>query len=209
MQADRFEIIYDSRNRANLRADVLATEKSQVAELLFLAASLSPPLSQGDAVEVFSLAGWASEQMRFPSQTLPDYLPTCYSTLFASVTALMSSLEDVRNVLDQVHDPKRKKLEAFLKSIETTVKSPNPPPSFAIVRLAWSCVAMRLGFESGEEVAKSSIRDGAFDAMTAILQTGAFQDDREENRRNYLHLVANAVLGEFTSLALDLSLIHI
>ena len=203
MQADRFEIIYDSRNRANLRADVLAKEKSQVAELLFLAASLSPTLSQWDAVEVFSLAGWASEQMRFPSQTLPEYLPTCYSTLFASVTALMSSLEDVRNVLDQVHDPKRKKLEAFLKSIETTVKSPNPPPSFAIVRLAWSCVAMRLGFESGEEVAKSSIRDGAFDAMTAILQTGAFQDDREENRRNYLHLVANAVLGEFTSLALD------
>ena len=203
MQADKFEIIYDSRNRANLRSDVLAKEKTQVAELLFLAASLSPPLSQGDAVEVFSLAGWAAEQMRFPSQTPPDYLPTCYSTLFASVTALMSPLEDVRNVLDQVHDPKRKKLEAFLKSIETTVKSPNPPAPFAIVRLAWSCVAMRLGFESGEEVAKSAIRDGAFDAMTAILQTGAFQDDREDNRRNYLHLVANAVLGEFTSLALD------
>ncbi|CAL6405026.1 unnamed protein product [Bathycoccus prasinos] len=203
MQADKFEIMYDSRNRANLRSDVLAKEKTQVAELLFLAASLSPPLSQGDAVEVFSLAGWAAEQMRFPSQTPPDYLPTCYSTLFASVTALMSPLEDVRNVLDQVHDPKRKKLEAFLKSIETTVKSPNPPAPFAIVRLAWSCVAMRLGFESGEEVAKSAIRDGAFDAMTAILQTGAFQDDREDNRRNYLHLVANAVLGEFTSLALD------
>ncbi|CAL6393682.1 unnamed protein product [Bathycoccus prasinos] len=203
MQADKFEIMYDSRNRANLRSDVLAKEKTQVAELLFLAASLSPPLSQGDAVEVFSLAGWAAEQMRFPSQTPPDYLPTCYSTLFASVTALMSPLGDVRNVLDQVHDPKRKKLEAFLKSIETTVKSPNPPAPFAIVRLAWSCVAMRLGFESGEEVAKSAIRDGAFDAMTAILQTGAFQDDREDNRRNYLHLVANAVLGEFTSLALD------
>ncbi|CAL6405754.1 unnamed protein product [Bathycoccus prasinos] len=203
MQADKFEIMYDSRNRANLRSDVLAKEKTQVAELLFLAASLSPPLSQGDAVEVFLLAGWAAEQMRFPSQTPPDYLPTCYSTLFASVTALMSPLEDVRNVLDQVHDPKRKKLEAFLKSIETTVKSPNPPAPFAIVRLAWSCVAMRLGFESGEEVAKSAIRDGAFDAMTAILQTGAFQDDREDNRRNYLHLVANAVLGEFTSLALD------
>ena len=83
MQADKFEIIYDSRNRANLRSDVLAKEKTQVAELLFLAASLSPPLSQGDAVEVFSLAGWAAEQMRFPSQTPPDYLPTCYSTLFA------------------------------------------------------------------------------------------------------------------------------
>ena len=203
MQEDKFEIVYDSRNRTNLRADVLAKEKTQVAELLFLAASLSPPMSQGDAVEVFSLAGWAAEQIRFPSQTPPDYLPTYYSTLFAAVTALMSPLEDVRNILDQVHNPKRKMLEAFLKSIETTVKSPNPPAPFAIVRLAWSCVAMHLGFESSEEVAKSSIRDGAFDAMTAILQTGAFQDDREENRRNYLHLVANAVLGEFTSLALD------
>merc|ERR1719478_1598361 len=125
MQEDKFEIVYDSRNRTNLRADVLAKEKTQVAELLFLAASLSPPMSQGDAVEVFSLAGWAAEQIRFPSQTPPDYLPTYYSTLFAAVTALMSPLEDVRNILDQVHNPKRKMLEAFLKSIETTVKSPN------------------------------------------------------------------------------------
>jgi len=200
---DRFEITYDSRNRACARSDLISKEKAQLAELLFLACSLSPPLAQADAIEVFSLAGWAAEQMRFPSQTNPDFLPTCYSTLFAAVTSLLSPLEKVRSVLDQVHDSKRKKLETFLKSIETTVKSPNPPAPFAIVRLAWSCVAMRLGFASGEEVAKSAIRDGAFDAITAILQTGAFQDDREENRRNYLHLVANAVLGEFTSIALE------